>query len=36
MKHLLGFQLWLLLKYAELNKVARQNDKLLIDVLNKV
>ena len=37
MKHLLGLQLWHLLKYAELNdEVIRQNEKLFIDLLNKV
>ena len=36
MKHLLGLQLWHLFKYGELTEVVRQNDKLLIDLLNKV
>ena len=36
MKHLLGLQLWHLFKYAELTEVARQNDKLFIDFLNKI
>ena len=35
-KHLLGMQLWHLLKYAELTEVVRQKDKLLIDLLHKV
>ena len=35
-KHLLGMQLWYLLKYAELTEVVRQKDKLLIDLLHKV
>ena len=36
MKHLLGLQLLHLFKYAELAEVARQNDKLFIELLNKV
>ena len=36
MKHLVGLQLWHLFKYGELTEVVRQNDKLLIDLLNKV
>ena len=36
MKHLLAFQLWHLFEYAELTEVARQNDKLFIDLLNQV
>ena len=36
MKHLLGLQLWHLFNYAESNKVVTQNDKLFIDLLNKV
>ena len=35
-KHLLGLQLWHLLKYAELTEIVRQTDKLLIDLHNKV
>ena len=36
MKHLLGLQLWHLFRYAELTEVVRQNDKLFINLLNKV
>ena len=36
MKHLLGSKLWHLLKYVELTEVVTQNDKLFIDLLNKV
>ena len=36
MKHLLGLQLWHLFKYAELSEVVIQDDKLFIDLLNKV
>ena len=36
MKHLLGLQLWHLFKYAELTEVVRENDKLFIDLLNKL
>ena len=36
MKHLLGLQLWHLFRYAELTEIVRQNDKLVIDLLNKV
>ena len=36
MKHLLGQQLWRLFKHAELTKVVRQNNKLFIDLPNKV
>ena len=35
MKNLLSLQLWHLLKYAELTKVVKQNDKMFIDLLNK-
>ena len=34
-KDLLGLQLWHLFKYAELLDVAKQNDKHLVDLLNK-
>ena len=36
MKNLLGLKLWYLLKYVELTEVVTQNDKLFIDLLNKV
>ena len=36
MKHLLGLQLWYLVKYAELTEVVRQNGKLFNDFLSKV
>ena len=36
LKHLLGFQVWHLFKYAELTEVVTQDDKLFIDLLNKV
>ena len=36
MKHLLGLQLWHLLKYGKLTEVVRRNDKLFIDLLNNV
>ena len=36
MKYLLGLQLWHLFKYDKLTKVVRQNDKLFMDLLNKV
>ena len=36
MKHLLHLQLWHLFKYAELTEDLRQNNKLFINVLNKV
>ena len=36
MKHLLGFYLWHLIKYAELDEAVMQNDKLFIDLLNKI
>ena len=36
MEHLLGLQLWHLFKYAELTEVIMQNNKLFVDLLNKV
>ena len=36
MKHLVGLQLRHLFKYPELTEIVRQNDKLFIDLLNKV
>ena len=36
MKHLLGLQIWNLFRYAQLSEVLRQNDKLFVDLLNKV
>ena len=36
MKHLLGLQLQHLFKYAELTEAIRQNDKLIIELINKV
>ena len=36
MKYILGLQLWHLFKYAELTKVLVQNDKLFINLLDKV
>ena len=36
MKYLLDMQLWHLVKHAELTEVVKQNDKLFIDLLNKV
>ena len=36
MKPLSGLQLWYLFRYAELTEVVRQNDKLFVDLLNKV
>ena len=36
MKHFSGLLLWHLLKYTELIEVVRQNNKLLVDLLNKV
>ena len=36
MKHFLGLQLWHWFRYAELTEVFRQNDKLFVDLLNKV
>ena len=35
-KHLLDLQLWHLFKHVELTEVVRENDKLFIDLLNKV
>ena len=35
MRHLLGFQLQHLFKYAEITEVVRQNDQLFIELLNK-
>lgn len=35
MKHLLGLQLWDLLKYAESSEVVRQKNKLFINLINK-
>ena len=35
-KHVLGLQFWHSLKNAELTKVVSQNDKLFMDLLNKV
>ena len=36
MKHFLGLLLWHFFKYAELTEIIRHNDKLFIDLLNKV
>ena len=36
MKHLLGFQLWHLFKYAALTEVVRQDEELFIELLHKV
>ena len=36
MKHLLDTKLWYLCKYAELTEILWQNDKLFINLLNKV
>ena len=36
MTHISRLQLWHLIKYAELTEVVRQNNKLFIDLLNKV
>ena len=35
-KHLLGLQLWHLFKSAKLTEFVRQNDKLFINLVNKV
>ena len=36
MKYLLDLELWYLFKYTELTEVVRQNDRLFIDLSNKV
>ena len=36
MKQFLGLQLWHLFRYAELTEVLRQNDKLFVNLLNRV